>query len=228
MSKILNKYFKEPYINVICVELGEDILRYKKRRNRNVIIGLLLTLIFIFLGIILKSVLIIILAIVIGYYSYRREYLRIKRKERKTREQLIKIYPVLVQTFISLLYTNDNLIKVFLLLENYHFDPYIDRALVILINKHQVNPENCEIIFAEFCNIFETSSASLLHQLLVNINKYGVNDDEIRLLENKVEQEANQYIVSKAVIDSKRINQYGWMGVTAFIGLVLIVLVSSL
>ncbi len=228
MSKILNKYFKEPYINVICVELGEDIVAYKRKRSINILIGIILAAIFIFAGIVLKTVLLIILAIAIAYYFYRREYLRIKRIERQTRDELVKIYPLLVQTFISLLYTNDNLIKVFLLLQNYHYDPYIDRALVIMINKYQVNPENSELIFAEFCNIFETSSASLLHQLMVNISRYGVNDEEIKLLESKIDQECDKYIVSKTQEDSRKVIQYGNIGVTAFLGLLLAVLISTL
>lgn len=228
MSKILNKYFKEPYVNVICVELGENITDYKRKRSINIVIGIILAAIIMFAGIVLKLVLLIILGIAVGYYFFRREYLRIKRKERKTREELIKIYPLLVQTFISLLYTNDNLIKVFLLLENYHFDPYIDRALVIMINKYQLNPENSELIFAEFCNIFETSSASLLHQLMVNISRYGVNDSEIKLLESKLEQEYDKYIAKKIQEDSKQVIQYGNIGVTAFIGLLLAILVSTL
>lgn len=228
MSKFLDKYFKEPYINVICVELGESIKDYKSKRNMNILIGVILAAIIIFAGIVLKSIILIIAAVVIAYFFYRKEYLRIKRKERATREELIKIYPILVQTFISLLYTNDNLIKVFLLLENYHFHPYIDRALVIMINKYQLNPENSELIFAEFCNIFETSSASLLHQLLVNISRYGVNDDEIALLESKVEQECDKYIVKKTQIDCRKILQYGNVGVTAFVALLLALLVSSI
>lgn len=228
MSKILNKYFKEPYINVICVELGEDIVAYKRKRSINILIGIILAAIFIFTGIVLKTVLLIILAIAIAYYFYRREYLRIKRIERQTRDELVKIYPLLVQTFISLLYTNDNLIKVFLLLQNYHYDPYIDRALVIMINKYQVSPENSELIFAEFCNIFETSSASLLHQLMVNISRYGVNDEEIKLLESKIDQECDKYIVSKTQEDSRKVIQYGNIGVTAFLGLLLAVLISTL
>lgn len=228
MSKILNKHFKEPYINVICVELGENIVDYKRKRSINIVIGVILAAILIFAGVVLKTVLLIVLAVAIAYYFFRREYLRIKRKERKTREELIKLYPVLVQTFISLLYTNDNLIKVFLLLESYHFDPYIDRALVIMINKYQVNPENSELIFAEFCNIFETSSASLLHQLMVNISRYGVNDDEIKLLESKIDQECDKYIVKKTQEDSRKVIQYGNIGVTAFIGLLLAILISTL
>lgn len=228
MSKFMTKYFKEPYVNVLCVELGEDIQKYKRKRNINIIIGIILAAVFLFIGVVLKSIIIIALAFVIGYLGYRRQYLRIKRKERKTRDELINVYPLLVQTFISLLYTNDNLIKVFLLLESYHYHPYIDRALVIMINKYQVNPENSELIFAEFCNIFQTSSASLLHQLMVNISRYGVNDDEIKLLESKIDQECDKYIIKKTQEDSKKVIQYGNIGVTVFVGLLLLVLISTL
>lgn len=228
MNKFLDKYFKEPYVNVICVELGENIKEYKSKRYLNIVVGVILAAIIIFAGIVLKSILLIVSAVAISYFFYRKEYLRIKRKERTTREELIKIYPILVQTFISLLYTNDNLIKVFLLLENYHFHPYIDRALVIMINKYQLNPENSELIFAEFCNIFETSSASLLHQLLVNISRYGVNDDEIALLETKVEQECDKYIIKKTENDCRKIMQYGNIGATAFVALMLALLISSI
>lgn len=228
MSKIIDKYFKEPYINVLCVELGVDIKDYKSKRSVNIVVGIIIAAIFLFIGIVLKNVVLLILAVVIGYYGYRRQYLLIKRKERKTREELIKLYPILVQTFISLLYTNDNLIKVFLLLENYHFHPYIDRALVIMINKYQINPDNSELIFAEFCNIFETSSASLLHQLMVNISRYGVNDDEIALLETKIDQECDKYIVKKTQNESRKILQYGNIGMTLFVGLLLFILVSTI
>lgn len=228
MKKLINKYFSEPYVNVLCVELGVSIKDYKLKRNISIVVGVILAAIFLFLGIVLKSVIVIILAFLIAYAGYRRQYLIIKRKERKTRSQLVKIYPLFVQTFISLLYTNDNLIKVFLLLENYHFDPYIDRALVIMINKYQVNPENSELIFAEFCNIFETTSASLLHQLMVNISRYGVNDDEIKLLESKIEQDCDKYIINKTQEDSKKISQYGYIGVVVFVGLLLLVLISTL
>lgn len=227
MNKFITKYFKEPYLNVLCVELGIDILKYKKSKQINIVVGIILAAIFAFLAIILKNVLLIVLAVIIAYYSYRKEFLKIKRMEKNTRDELLKIYPIFVQTFISLLYTNDNLIKVFLLLENYHFHPYIDRALVIMINKYQVNPENSELIFAEFCNIFNTSSASLLHQLLVNISKYGVNDSEIALLETKIEQECDKYIITKTAQTSKKSLQYGNIAVTLFlVVLVMLVIVS--
>lgn len=228
MSKFIDKYFKEPYINVLCVELGEDISEYKKRRHHNIIIGIILAAVLIFVSIVLKNILLFIAAFVIAYVAYRRQYNRIKRKEKKAREELIKVYPLVVQTFVSLLYTNDNLIKVFLLLENYHYHPFIDRALVIMINKYQVNPENSELIFAEFCNIFETSSASLLHQLMVNISRYGVNDDEIKLLEMKVEQECDKYIMKKTADDSRKVLQYGNIGVTIFVALLLALVISTL
>lgn len=228
MKKILDKYFTEPYVNVLCVELEVSIKEYKLKRNISIVLGAILAAILLFLGIVLKNVLIIVLAFVAAYGGYRHQYLRIKRRERKTRAQLVKIYPLFVQTFISLLYTNDNLIKVFLLLESYHFDPYIDRALIIMINKYQVNPENSELIFAEFCNIFETTSASLLHQLMVNISRYGVNDDEIKLLESKIEQDCEKYIINKTLDDSKKVKQYGYIGVVAFVGLLLLVLISTL
>lgn len=228
MSNFFNNYFKEQYVNVICVELGININDYKRKRTINIVVGLIAGMLCVFGGIVLKNILIMVLGIVIAYYGYRREYLHVKRKERKTREHLIKVYPLLVQTFISLLYTNDNLIKVFLLLENYHFDPYIDRALVIMINKYQVNPENSELIFAEFCNIFDTSSASLLHQLMVNISRYGVNDSEIKLLESKVDQGCDKYFAKVTQEDSRKVIIYGSLGVVAFGGLLLFVLISTM
>lgn len=228
MSKIFEKLFKEPYINILCVELGESIKDYKSRRNLNIIMGIILAAVFIFVGVVLKSILIIVLAVLIGYAGYRRQYLRIKRKERKTRDELVKIYPILVQTYISLLYTNDNLIKVFLLLENYHFHPYIDRAIIIMINKYQVNPENSELIFAEFCNIFETSSASLLHQLMVNISRYGVNDDEIKLLEGKIDQECEMLIASKTQAEARKILHYGNVAIVMFVVMLLSLLIASI
>lgn len=228
MSNLFTKYFKEPYVNVICVELAININEYKHKRTVNIVVGLVLAVLGILGGIVLKNILLIILGIAAGYYGYRRQYLKVKRKERKTREQLIKLYPLFVQTFISLLYTNDNLIKVFLLLENYHFDPYIDRALVIMINKYQVNPENSELIFAEFCNIFDISSASLLHQLMVNISRYGVNDSEINLLEAKINQECDMYFTKITQDDSRKVIVYGTAGVVAFVAIILGVLVSTL
>lgn len=228
MSNFLEKYFKEQYINVICVELGINISDYKRKRTINIVAGIILGLLSIFGGIVLKNILLIGIGIVVAYYGFRREYLKVKRQENKTREHLIKVYPLFVQTFISLLYTNDNLIKVFLLLENYHYDPYIDRALVIMINKYQVNPENSELIFAEFCNIFDTSSASLLHQLMVNISRYGVNDSEIKLLESKIDQECDKYYAKATQEDSRRVIVYGSIGVVAFVGLILCVLISTM
>lgn len=228
MSKFTERFFKEPYINILCVELGINLDEYKQRRNRNIVFSLVLAALFIFVGAVLKSVIIMLLALVIAYLGYRSQYLKVKRIERKTKEELAKMYPILVQTFISLLYTNDNLLKVFILLQNYHFHPYIDRNLIIMINKYQVNPENSQLIFGEFCNIFETSSASLLHQLLVNVNNYGINDNEIELLEKKVEQEYDRFIVQKEKDDSKKIALYGNLGVVLFVAMLLAVVISTI
>lgn len=228
MSSFIERFFKEPYINILCVELGINLDEYKQKRNRNIVMSLILAALFIFVGVVLKSIIIMLLAVVIAYLGYRSQYLKVKQIERKTKEELVKMYPILVQTFISLLYTNDNLLKVFILLQNYHFHPYIDRNLIIMINKYQVNPENSELIFGEFCNIFETSSASLLHQLLVNVNNYGINDNEIELLEKKVEQEYNRFIVQKEKEDSKKIALYGNAGVVLFVAMLLVVVISTL
>ncbi|WOO87055.1 hypothetical protein RZE82_08045 [Mollicutes bacterium LVI A0039] len=227
MSSLIERYLREPFINVLCVELGIELRDYKLKRNVSIAIGVIIAILAIFSGIVFANVFLIVSGIVSIYIGYRLQYWRIKRLERKTRDQLLSVYPILVQTFISLLYTNDNLIKVFLLLENYHYHPYIDRALVILINKYQLNPENSELIFAEFCNIFETSSASLLHQLLVNINEYGVNDNEISLLEAKIETECDKYISAKTLNDGRKIFQIGAVGVTAFICLLLVIIIAA-
>ncbi len=228
MNKLITNIFKEPYVNVLCVEFGISLDEYKKNKTVNIVIGLFTMIILILLGIVIKSMLVVILAVIIGYLFYRRQYLKLKKLENKTKEHLKTVYPVFVQTFISLLYTNDNLIKVFLLLENYHFDPYIDRAIVIMVNKYQHNPENDNIIFAEFCNIFEVTSASLLHQLLVNISRYGVNNEEIVLVESKIRAESDKYIHDNATADSKLILQYGYIAITLFITLIALILLSTI
>ncbi len=228
MNKFIDKYFREPYINVLCVELNIDLEDYKRRRNISTIIGVLLGAILIFLAVILKNIFLILIAIVVIYYGYRNQYMRIKKLEQKTKDRIKMLYPVVVQTFISLLYTNSNLIKVFLILESYHFDPYIDRAIVILINKYQLNPENNEIIFAEFCNIFNTPSASLLHQLLVNVSQFGVHDDEINILEHKIRQEYDDYVTKTTINKRKELMQVGNIAIVIFLVICLVALIVSI
>lgn len=228
MNKFIEKYFKEPYINVLCVELNVDLPSYKKRRNRNLVLSIIIGALLILAAIILKSIMLVVVALFTIYYGYRLEYLKVKKMEQRTKDKLKMLYPVFVQTFISLLYTNDNLIKVFLILESYHFDPYIDRSIIILINKYQLNPENNEIIFAEFCNIFNTSSASLLHQLLVNISEFGVNDDEINLLEHKINQEYDDYIKKTTFEKRKSLMQYGNIAITMFMVFCLVAVIIAI
>ncbi len=228
LNNFITKYFKEPYINALCVELAIEIKDYKSNRQKNITFGIIAGAVLIFLGIVLKSLIVLLLSIATIYYGFRREYLKVKAIEKRTKSQIRKVYPIFVQTLISLLYTNDNLIKVFILLQSYHFDPYIDRAIVIMINKYQLNPENAELIFAEFCNIFTTSSASLLHQLLMNINDYGVNDEEIHLLEKKIEQDTNEYFSEQTRIERNMMSMYGNGAVALLVGLCLAVLVSSI
>lgn len=228
LNKFIFEYFKEPYVNVICVETGQSIVEYRRKRTINIIVGIVLSLILLSMAVVVKNAILIVVAILVGYFFYRKEYLQLKAKERQAREELKKIYPLFVQTFISLLYGNDNLIKVFLLLEQYHFHPYIDRALIILINKYQQDSDNSELIFAEFCSIFEVTSSSLLHQLLVNISRYGVNDKEVRLIEMKVEQESVEYTDEKIKKDSNKILQISYMAIIIFTILFFTMVVASI
>lgn len=227
-KKILEKFFLEPYVNMSCIQLGYDYDLYQKRRKRNIIIAIIIFVILLLVAIVLRSITILILSVIVSYFLFRLEFLKVKRREKKDIDDLVQIYPLFIQTLISLLYTNDNLIKVFLILESYNFHPYINRSIVILVNKYQLNYENQELIFAEFCSIFDISSASLLHQLLNNINRYGVNDQEIKLLEEKVEQEYDLYIQNKLNDDSKKIIQLGFLSVILFLCLLTLILLFSM
>lgn len=227
MSNLINNFIKEPYINVICVELGIDYEEYKRKRLIYIVIGIISMVAIITLGIVLKKLYLLILSIFVMYLFYRLAYIRVKILEQKIKVELFNLYPVFVQTFISLLYTNDNLIKVFLILEHYDFHPVINRQIIILINKYQQNPENAQLIFGEFCLIFNTSSASLLHQLMVNVSAQGINESEIVMIENKINQDYRDYIDKVAEQEVRQIYQYGYISIVIILGICLGLVITA-
>lgn len=228
MTNILNFLIKEPFVNVICAELGIDFEDYRLQRKRYIITGIIAMLFVMIIATVLKKMYLLIIGFALLYVCYRFAYLSIKNKEQKTKIELQNMYPVFVQSFISLLYTNDNLIKVFLILEHYNLHPVINRQLIILINKYQQSPNNADLIFGEFCQIFNTSSASLLHQLMVNINIQGVNDSEIIMIENKIAQDYNQYIDKVLNVEVKKIYQYGYLALLVFLIICLGLLLTTI
>lgn len=180
MNEVLTEKNKEFYFDYFQINP-------KKFLGKRILLATMFTFLYIFFLTFTDNILLYLGVPIVALIGYKIPYLEIVNQKERSSIVVQYSFPTFLRYFISLLDTQGNVYRTLKATIPYVNNP-LKAEIEKLIDKMEESNVNTRDAFMEFAEFIGTSEARMIMGMIYEFNEEGINKQDIKELENTVEQ----------------------------------------